>query len=567
MTRGETPNRVLVIGLDGATFRLLRPWLESGELDCLSRLYREGVSGVLDSVIPPLSPEAWSTFMTGKQPGQHGVMNFVTIRPGSYELCFNTGANVQQRTLWRILSDSGRRVGVVGVPMTYPPEPVNGYLVSGLETPGVGSQFAYPATLNDELRRAMGGYDLHGDFLGRSTPEGYLARLLYTVHNQARAVRYLLTRYPADLCVAVIGATDRAQHCFWKFADPCHPHYDPKAPPLLATALKRVYQRVDAAIEALLCCVPDPKTVVVMSDHGFAPCHRLIHLNGWLERRGYLASTRRSNVGSAFAHRTWQSTGRYAPRWLKDWLKSAFPALRQHLQSFLMLSQVDWGHTKAFSLSNQHGYVYLHRKDRFPQGVVAPGAEAEALCRSLAADLEELVDETTGEKVVERIHRVADLHPGPAGPYLPDLLVLWKEGYTAGAEGHEQIGRPCPERIIDSDLLLGDIGRFLSIAQSGAHARDGILIAHGPPLDGHRTIEGANIVDLAPTLLYLLGEPVPEDMNGHVLTGLFSPGYLAAHPIRYTEGSALREPPTESPYSAAEAEQVEHRLKRLGYLE
>ena len=563
----DRASRVIVIGLDGATFRLLGPWLESGELPCLSRLFHEGVQGTLTSVIPPLSPEAWSTFMTGKHPGQHGVMNFVTLRPGSYEVCFNTGAHVQERTLWRRLSDSGRRVGIVGVPMTYPPEPVNGYLISGLETPGVGSQFTYPASLGEELRHAVGGYDLHGDFLGRTTPEAYLARLLQMVDNQARAVRYLLARYPTDLSVVVIGATDRAQHCFWKFSDPHHPDYDPKASPVMASALKRVYQRVDAAVETILACVPDPKTVIVMSDHGFAPCHRLIHLNCWLEQRGYLASTRGSDPRFSLAHHAWQSAGRYAPRWVKDWLKGAFPSFRQHLQSFLLLSRMDWPHTRAFSLNNQHGYIYLHRKDKFPQGTVAPGAEADALCSSLACDLEQLADETTGEKVVDRVYRVADLHPGPAEQHLPDLVVLWKEGYMARAEVNEQMGPECPDQVIDSDLLLGDIGRFLSIEQSGAHAPDGILIAHGPAFAGRRSIEGANIIDLAPTLLHLLGEPVPRDLGGRVLEELFSPGRLAAHPVRYTAADPAPREPTESPYTAEEARQVERRLRELGYLE
>ena len=566
MARDERPDRVLVIGLDGATFALLRPWLESGELPCLSRLYREGVSGVLTSVIPPLSPEAWSTFMTGQHPGRHGVMNFVTLRPGSYELCFNTGANVQERTLWRRLSDAGRRVGVVGVPMTYPPEPVNGYLISGLETPGVGAKFTHPASLAEELRREVGGYDLHGDFLGRTTPEGYLARLLHAVDNQAQATCYLLSRYPTDLSVVVIGATDRAQHCFWKFADPRHPHYDPKAPPVLAGALKRVYARVDAAMEKMLGCVPDPKTVIVMSDHGFEPCHRLIHLNCWLERHGYLTSARGSEASYSLAQRTWQSAGRRAPRWLKDWLKARFPALRQHLQSFLMLSRVDWSRTRAFSLNNQHGYIYLHRTDRFPQGLVDPGSEAEALCESLTADLEQFVDARTGEKVVDRVYRVADLHPGPAGNHLPDLVVLWREGYMARAEANEQIGRQCPEALIDSNLHLGDIGRFLSVEQSGAHAPDGILIAHGPGLE-RRSVEGANIIDLAPTILHLLGEPVPEDMGGRVREELFPLGYLAAHPVRYAAESPARVATRESSYTAEEARQVERHLQDLGYLD
>jgi predicted AlkP superfamily phosphohydrolase/phosphomutase len=228
---------------------------------------------------------------------------------------------------------------------------------------------------------------------------------------------------------------------------------------------------------------------------------------------------------------------------------------------------VDWPRTRAFSLNNQHGYIYLHRKDRFPQGLVSPGAEAEALCRSLTSDLEQLVDDQTGEKVVDRVFRVADLHPGPAATHLPDLLLLWKEGYLARAEVNEHIGKQCLEEVFDSNLLFGDIGQFLNIEQSGVHSPDGILIAHGPRLDGPRTIAGATIADLAPTLLHLLGEPVPQDMTGRVLSELFSPAYLAANPVRYAEGVPSRDPSPESPYSAEERTQVEQHLRELGYLE
>jgi predicted AlkP superfamily phosphohydrolase/phosphomutase len=566
MTRGERPDPVLVIGLDGATFALLRPWLEGGELPHLSRLYREGVRGVLESVVPPLSPEAWSTFMTGKHPGQHGVMNFMGLRRGSYALHFNSGAEVQEPSLWRLLSDAGRRVGVIGVPMTYPPEPVNGYLVSGLETPGAGARFTYPAELAEELRRAMGGYDIHGDFLGHATPEAYLERLLEMVDNQARAACYLLAKYPADLSVVVIGATDRAQHCFWKFSDPSHPRYDPHAPQALSQALPRVYRRVDAAVGAMLEHVPDPKTVLVMSDHGFGPCHKRVHLNGWLEWRGYMARAGGSARLFGAARSAWQGVGTYAPRWLKDWLKSAFPSMRRQVESFLLLSRVEWERTKAFSISTQHGYIYLHRRDRFPKGTVAPGAEAEALCDQLIADLERFTDPETGEPVVARVVRTRDIYPGPAMESLPDLIVLWRPGYIARAEGKERPHGNSPGDFIDQDLRTGDIERLISVEQSGSHTPEGILIAHGPGLARPGEISGANIIDLAPTLLHLLGEPVPQDMGGHVLESLFAPAMVAARPVQYARERPREEAPA-SPYSAEEAKQVEQHLRELGYLD
>ena len=567
MSSPKPPVRVLVIGLDGATFTLLRPWLESRELPCLSRLYHEGVHGTLESVIPPLSPEAWSTFMTGKHPGQHGVMNFLSVRPGSYELEFNSGASVRAPTLWRMLGDRGLRVGVVGVPMTYPPERVNGYLVSGLETPGRHSQFTYPPELAGELRRALGGYELHGDFLPHAKPEVYLDRLLEAVDNQARAVRYLFARYPADLSAVVIGATDRAQHCFWRFWDPSHPRHDPEAPPGVAQALKRVYERVDGAVEAIVHEVPDPKVVLVVSDHGFGSCHKFVHLNRWLEARGYLVTSSGSAAGFGLARRMWQRACQYMPQWLKDWLKSVLPGVRQQVESFFLLSRMDWAKTRAFSLNSQHGYIYLHSRDRFPQGVVAP-EEREALAEAIEAELQELRDPETGEPVVKQVLRVDELYPGPARERLPDLIVLWREGYIARTDSRETSTEAQRGEQVVPIAGVGDMERLISLEQSGSHTAEGILIAHGEGVAGPGEIEGARLVDLAPTMLHLLGQAVPEDMEGRVLTELLDPALLASRPVRYSARETAEEGRARPhAYTPEEAEEVEKRLRDLGYLD
>jgi predicted AlkP superfamily phosphohydrolase/phosphomutase len=567
MQDGGCSRRVLVVGLDGATFRLLGPWLERGELPCLSRLYREGVRGTLQSVISALSPEAWSTFMTGKHPGQHGVMNFLSFRPRSYELQFNNGALIRQKTLWRLLSDAGKRVGVVGVPMTYPPEPVNGYLVAGLETPGAKSQFTHPPGLADELRASMGGYDLHGDFADCADPQEYLNRLLDMIDNQARAACHLLEKYPSDLTMVTIGATDRAQHFFWRFVDPSHPAYDSGAPSELGAALLRVYEQVDKAVEAMLQCVPEPRTVVIMSDHGFGPCHKLVHLNRWLEQEGYLVCARRSSVRVKMLQTIWGQASKHAPRWMKDWLKSVLPAVRSQVASLLLLNRFQWTGTKAFAVSTQHGYVYLNRRDRFPQGVVGPGAEAEALCDELTESIMGLRDADTGKSVVKRVLRTEDLYPGPGADALPDLIVLWQDGYIARSDAVRGRSDAGGQETADTSSLIEPID-MSSGAWNGCHTQDGVLVFHGPDAGGPGDIKGARLIDLAPTLLHLLGEPVPEDMTGRVLEDVFAPGFLASRPIRYCP--ADQDQPTgarESALSSAEQEEMAERLRQIGYME
>ena len=240
--------------------------------------------------------------------------------------------------------------------------------------------------------------------------------------------------------------------------------------------------------------------------------------------------------------------------------------MRQQVQSYLLLSRLEWKKTKAFSLSTQHGYIYLNRRDRFPQGTISPGAEAEAVCEELIADLDQFIDPETGLSVVEQVVRTRDLYPGPAVEHLPDLVVLWRRGYIAREEGKARRRGHSSEDYIDGDLRGGDIRRMLSVEQSGAHTPEGILIAHGPAFAQPKTLFDANVIDLAPTLLHLMGEPVPSDMSGRVLEGLFTREFLASHPVRYRE-EAVREGVAPSPYSAEQASIVEQHLRDLGYLE
>ncbi len=541
----------LVIGLDGATFRVLRPWLESGELPCLSRLYNEGVSGVLESITPPLSPEAWSTFMTGKHPGLHGVMNFICFLPGTYQVRFNNGAMIREKTLWRLISDAGMRVGVAGVPMTYPPEAVNGYLVSGLETPGISSQFTHPESLAEELRSALGGYDLHGDFVDCKDPAEYLSRLLDTVKNQARAACYLLKRHPADLSVFVIGATDRVQHAFWRYLG---------AGSEFSDAIKTAYKYVDDAVAEMIEQIPDPKNVVVMSDHGFGPCHTMVHLNRWLEQRGYLTFARRHSAGSGVLRGLYRGANAAAPRWLKDAVKSRLPGIRRKMTSFLLFSDVDWPESRAFAISTQHGYVYLNRRDRFPLGTVEPGAEADEIREQLAAELSKMQHPETGEPLVARVLHTKREYQGPACDLLPDLIVLWRDGYISRAESGEIAKSRAKQNIVEPT------GRALG-EWSGSHRFDGVLIAHGPAFASPRVVEGARLVDLAPTLLHLLGLPVPDDMTGRVLDQLFDERFLGQHLVRYV--ASEREERPDAPAASLtpeESEQVAERLRRMGYL-
>ncbi len=566
--------RILGIGLDGATFDLLDPWFAAGKLPTLRALCDRGVRAPLESVLPALSPQAWTSFMTGKNPGKHGVWDFLVHEPHSYDIQFTNAAQRRAASLWRLLSDAGRRVCVMNVPMTFPPEPVNGYLLSGMEAPGVYADFAYPPALYPRLKKELGGYNMHGDYWITGSADEYLDRVHATIADQARALRFLLADDAWDLCFMVFGSTDRVQHHFWAQMDPRHPHHDPHAPARHRSAIYEVYARIDEEIARAMEHLAPDATVFVMSDHGAGPYESIVYLDRWLAARGYLAyrATRHDRSPHALLMRATEETyvalRRRLPRSLKDWLKSTLPTVRRGVESYLLTSAIDWSRTRAFSLGIESTRIYVNTAGRFPQGAVQPGAEYETVVAAIARDLAELRDPLTGDRVVERVYRPRELYDGPLVHEAADLIVTWAgDRYiTRKAYGPDDPGT-APE-FVGRDLSVGEVGRLMSIPQTGTHRRTGIFMAAGPPFPAGLRLASASIMDIAPTVLHLLGVPVSADMDGHVLVDAYAPDFRRAHPVeevRHERGSKendlLHEP------TAAEDERVKERLRGLGYIE
>ncbi len=560
--------RLAIFGLDGADFNLLRPWLEEGRLPCLARLYQQGAHGPLASTIPPLSPEAWSSFATGKNPGKHGVVNFVQPKPGSYDLLFSNGSLRRGQTFWQILSEVGRRVGVVNVPMTYPPQAVNGFFISGSDAPGMQADFTYPRELKDEMLSACGRYDVHGDFWGRTTPGEYLKRLITTVEEQGRAWKYLLERFAPEVFIGVFGSTDRAQHFLWKYAQPgCPPPREWKeagiTDPLLA-----VYEAVDRALEECLAALGEDSVTLVMSDHGGGPCEKVVYLDRWLQARGLLAYRDPKESWSKTAVRSLYRLGRkHLPRVAKDWIKTQWREVRQQIEGTVLREPIDWERTQAFFLGTESAYIYLNLRGRFPQGIVEPGPEAEALCARIITELPQLRDPETGEPVVEAIHRKDEIYWGAPEEValLPDLVVTWKEGkYLVRRAWGEALAKPGV--MVERGIGVGDAARLMSLELSGSHRPDGMLIISGLGLPAGSEIRAARIMDIAPSVLHIMGIRPPADMDGLVLPCLAAVGGAEEVELPLLpDGSP--EPLAGDPYSEQEKEEIERRLRGLGYLE
>lgn len=546
--------KLAIIGLDGATFDLILPWAESGDLPNFKRLMTDGAWGPLRSTIHPLSPQAWTTFATGKNAGKHGIFDFLVKCPGTYRFALTHGGYRREPTLWHLLSRAGKRVIAINVPFTYPPEPVNGVMISGFDAPRADKTLSYPPDAYAQVLASIGSYYLHEMYpVGYRMCE-YEEVLRREIENRVQVTRYFVKRYEWDFYMIVIMATDLVQHLFWAELE------DPLSP--FAHLIKRVYQMVDAAIEELETLLGDDVTLLVISDHGAGPIRRSIYLNEWLRTNGWLAYDERitragKRVISTGMDAVRKAMKRYLPRQIKDWLKQGLPGVRNRAESWIRTSDIDWGRTRAFS-GGQFGNIYLNVCGREPQGIVCPGYEQNRLLDEITAALLEMCDPDTGEPIVEAVHRREELYSGPYLDLAPDLVIQWRD-YSFFTISEPSI---MPGQIF-APPPAEDATEF---RHSGTHRLNGILLAYGPGIcPGELT--GANIVDLAPTILHALGLPVPEDMEGQILESMLH----QRTPVKFVAPSSTYHHNSSniilSAYSRDEENEVVERLRTLGYID
>lgn len=557
----QTP-RVLVIGLDGATLDLVVPWAKAGKLPVLSRLMQEGNYARLRSVLPVLSSAAWASFMTGMNPGKHGIFDFVRRGPGSYHLRPVTRAHIAAPSLWKILGEQGRRVGVINVPMTYPPESVNGCLISGLGTPDY-KPFTYPPDLGPRLLQQ--GYRVNRRVYehGPGQEETYLQETYEISERLSGTALDLLARETWDFFMVVYRGTDEMAHAFWHHLDDSHPAHNPEHSAPYRHAILEYYQQVDQYVGQLLDVAGPDTTVFIMSDHGTGPLYKDVYLNEWLRQKGYLVpaqqGTSRGRRLLARVGLTRDTVSRLLrglglgrlERGIKDVLGDRIEWLPRNRRGSLD-DTVDWSRTRAYSLG-YHGQIYINLQGREPGGIVPPAAY-EALCDEIERSLRALVDPEDGKVVISAIYRGDQVFHGPQMEYAPDLVVIMRDLAYITRHGHEFSAEG------------GVIMRQSTTHETGSHRLNGLLIAAGPaiqPLPGEQPEK--SILDLAPTILHVLGCKVPENVDGEILRSWLIPS-LASRPSDTFDMTDAGPSAAEDDLTEAEEKELVERLQQLGYL-
>jgi predicted AlkP superfamily phosphohydrolase/phosphomutase len=553
----RTDRRVFAVGLDGATLDLIRPWAAEGKLPNLARIMDEGSYGTLESTIPPVTGPAWVSFMTGKNPGKHGVGDFLQRSTGQYQRALADSRSVRCEPFWVTAGRQGKKVGIVNVPVTYPPYEVNGFLISGLLTPRSTDEYAYPSGLVEELRGAVGGYRVNLDhFYSEGAGDRFLADLRELVDIRKRAAQYLMKRYEWDFFMVHFIATDWVQHFLWHCLDPTHPRHNEREAKLYGDAILEIYQCVDRALGELVAGLDRDTVLLVMSDHGFGPFHKYIYLNNWLLEKGLLSL--KKGLATRFKYVLFRAgltpSALYQALARLKLVRVAFKASKKQrydlLSTFFLSSQdIDWRSTKAYSSGNI-GQVFVNVKGREPHGIVDPGSEYEAVRDQIIALLADLEDPETGVPVIEHIYRREEIYNGPYVDQMADILFL--------PVNLEYIATGLSEFV--SNAVIAP-----SFAYSGTHRMEGVFALRGDGIKAGLEVEGVRIIDMAPTLLHVMGLPVPRDMDGTVLTDLMDEGFVASRPVRYSDEEELSS--TTGPgLTDEEAQEVRERLRGLGYV-
>jgi predicted AlkP superfamily phosphohydrolase/phosphomutase len=546
------------LGLDGGTFDVLDPLFEQGVMPHLQKLRQEGAWGTLLSTIPPFTVPAWTSFLTGKQPGKHGVVSFFRRERSAYHTQ-DTGHFVNARaipgeTLWDMLSAEGQRVGVVNVPMTYPPRPVEGYVITGMLTPPGAEDYVYPP----ELRERLGDYrvDLEGlrqedRFAGEvaTDPHRFLADVMAMTRQRGETCQRLLREEPVDVFMVVFTGTDRLTHEFWpQLAAGC-PEDDP-----VGRALRAYFGVLDGIIGELLAFASEAH-VVVMSDHGFGPApERRVLVNRWLEEQGWL---RRQPEEQAHGLRAATSALLARRPGLRRFLRGLLPRpLRARVRQAVredVVAEVDWTRTQAYftPLYGYTGGISLNLRGVKPQGVVEE-VTAEGLRTLIMDALRQLVDPETKEPILREVYPREAVFQGPYVESFPEIVFTLAPAYNA-------------HYTLRSEAIVESVPHRW---RHGEHRQEGILFLHGPAVQAGALDQPAHIVDIVPTVLYLLGLAIPDDLDGRVIEPALEATYLQDHPRETRPARLEPSEPGIAPGTFAEDEEaaVEERLRGLGYL-
>ncbi|HLC96388.1 MAG TPA: alkaline phosphatase family protein [Candidatus Nanoarchaeia archaeon] len=464
--------KVLVICIDGATFDLLDPLLD--KLPTIQKLKTVGCYGNLFSVYPPITPPAWASFITGKNPGKHGVFDFIDVK-NREKTDVVDASHIDSESLWSILSRNGVKVGVLNIPLTYPPEKVNGFLVPGLLSRTISS---YPPSLMDELKEKV-GYAMTPVVMGMSKDEAY--DILEKDHAVKEKAALYLLRKDWDFFMVELTLTDYIGH-----------RYFASSP----ATLEKAFIRVDETIGKLVSSVPSDTDIIVMSDHGFGKCEKNVNLNNYFISKKFIKFKPWGRIKYFLFKRNLNPMKLYslAKKAGLQKIVNKMPGKRKKYWANKLLGyrDIDWKQTICYT-KGSFGPIYINKDC----------GDHEENKKKIISALREL--EFNGEKLVDSIVTKEEMYHGKYARDGPDLFVVLK--------GMSYL--PYSQFASNNQLVTESV---YTNEWEGTHRMTGIFIANGPDFRKKKNISEYKLVDLTKTILNLFGlSGEGTDMDGTVM--------------------------------------------------
>lgn len=534
--------RTVLIGLDGATFHILDSMTENGIMPFLKDFVSSGVRANLITVVPPLTPPAWTSMMTGRSPSHHGIFDFFQKDRDGRNLRFPTHQEVRCETVWSIANRSGARTTVLNFPLMMPPPDSDGYVIAGgWITRRQLSMACYPDSLYETLKKLPGFVpkDLtlemahEAKALEGCRDEDYAEYISFHIRREQQwfnILKYLMREDPCELTAVLFDGIDKLQHLCWRYISPDFEGRSMNAWERNVKDLCREYfARLDRILQEIVALAGPAATVVMLSDHGFNTQRETFFANAWLEEKGYL-------------------------KWAAD------PSVRWHADGILGMKDLakhvymlDWNNTRAYvSTPSSNGIHIVRSDDTYPNGIA--GTAYEDFRAALIEKLKTITSSISGSPLISKIWTREEAFEGPYMELAPDLTLMLHDGGLVS--------------ILPSDVTVKPLR-----APRGSHHMEGVFIARGPGIKKNLSIAPLSILDAAPLLLYSLGMAIPGEMEGQVPEALFETSHFRLNPVNVSETARKdfscihRQKVNTTVFDdQAQAKLAEH-LRALGYIE
>ncbi|RJQ17679.1 MAG: hypothetical protein C4560_08170 [Nitrospiraceae bacterium] len=543
--------KVFVLGLDGASFRVLDPLVRNGMMPNLGSITEQGARAVLRSSMPPITPAAWVSFMTGKNPGKHGVYGWLQQIRGEYECNPIDIRNFYNDTLWGYLGSHGKKVGVINVPITYPPLEVNGFMISGMDTP-FEENCSYPEGLYKELLSKIGDYrvEIKWRHYNDKSKAEFLDDLIYCTKKRLEATLHLMERFEWDFFMSVFISMDRVQHFLWKQIENI---ISGNTDGEIEKKILNYYRFMDEVIGEIRGRLDSDTSLIIMSDHGFKPCSKSVEWNRWLIENNYLCikKNRKKYLDSIIPLLHSLGVNREKIRSLFKSLKLDKHTTMHKISSFSRdIGIIDWEKTKAVFL--QPYGLRINLKGREPEGIINSGDEYRGLVSELKGKMMALKDHESGICPVKNIYAAEEIYKGPYVDLAPDLIIDYGNN---------------PYDAFSVKLESPEIFMHTTDERKGSHEMEGIFIGHGEAFEKIKADLPIEMVDIFPTILHIMGLPVPSDADGRVIEDMIHNSFKEK-PVEKTSVCKDGDDTVSHRYRSSDEDMIiKEQLKGLGYID